>query len=114
MTAAALLDQARSRGLRLEARGDKLAVIPARLCPADFAALLREHKGELIGLLTPKAPPFELTDRHVIRPGDRIPRGLLPVLASWKALRVHPAWQHAEWPPIAPTLRWKASGTRGA
>ena len=33
-------------GLRLEPRGDKLAVIPAKRCPPEFAAELRQHKGE--------------------------------------------------------------------
>jgi hypothetical protein len=38
-------------GLRLEPRGDKLAVIPAKHCPPDFADVLRQHKGELLDLL---------------------------------------------------------------
>ena len=39
-----------------------------------------------------------LTERHVIRPGDAIPGRLLPVLATWKALRHHPAWAAVQWP----------------
>jgi hypothetical protein len=42
-------------GLRLEPRGDKLAVIPAKRCPPDFAAELRQHKGELLDFLEGQA-----------------------------------------------------------
>jgi hypothetical protein len=51
MTAAELCLQAAALGLRLEAAGDRLAVTPGRLCPADFAAELRQHKAELLALL---------------------------------------------------------------
>ena len=47
--------EATKRGLRLESRGHKLAVIPARLCPPDFADELRRHKAELLDLLQTKA-----------------------------------------------------------
>jgi len=43
--------EAKQRGLRLEIRGDKLAVIPATSCPPDFATLLRKHKRELLDWL---------------------------------------------------------------
>ena len=42
-------------GLRLEPRGDMLAVIPAKRCPPDFAAELRQHKGELLDFLKGQA-----------------------------------------------------------
>lgn len=42
-------------GLRLEPRGDKLAVIPANRCPPDFASELRQHKGELLDFLEGQA-----------------------------------------------------------
>ena len=42
----------------------------------------------------PQAPP----ERHTIRPGDVIPPALLPVLATWTALRQHPAWTGVQWP----------------
>ena len=48
MTTCELYSEATKRGLRLEPRGDKLAVIPANRCPPDFADVLREHKGELL------------------------------------------------------------------
>lgn len=48
MTITEIYSEAIKRGLRLESRGDKLAVIPARLCAPDFADLLRQHKGELL------------------------------------------------------------------
>ena len=51
MTARELYLEATRRGLRLEPAGDRLAVIPARLCPPDFAAVLRRHKGELLDWL---------------------------------------------------------------
>ena len=43
---------------------------------------------------------IELTERHTLRPGDAIPGRLLPVLATWKALRQHPAWAGVQWPKI--------------
>jgi hypothetical protein len=51
MTAPELYREAAQRGLRLEPRGDKLAVIPAKRCPPEFADVLRQHKGELLVLL---------------------------------------------------------------
>jgi hypothetical protein len=52
MTPAALLIEARRRGLRLEPRGDTLAVIPKRLLTPDFRDLLRAHKPALLAILT--------------------------------------------------------------
>jgi hypothetical protein len=43
--------EATRRGLRLEPRGDRLAVIPPKRCPPDFAAVLHQHKFELLDLL---------------------------------------------------------------
>ena len=48
MTAPELYEEALRRGLRLETRGNKLAVLPAKDCPSDFAALLSEHKCVLL------------------------------------------------------------------
>ena len=48
MTPPELCHEAARRGLRLEPRGDKLAVIPACRCPPEFADTLRAHKGELL------------------------------------------------------------------
>ena len=42
-------------GLRLESRGDKLAVIPAKRCPPEFADTLRQHKREILSLLEDQA-----------------------------------------------------------
>ena len=47
--------EAAKRGLRLEPRGDKLAVIPADQVPPDFADVLRRHKRELLDLLETKS-----------------------------------------------------------
>jgi len=55
MTAQTLINRATELGLRLESRGDKLAVIPAQSCPPDFAAELRQHKGELLNWLEAQA-----------------------------------------------------------
>lgn len=55
VSANTLLRQARRWGLRLEARGDKLAVVPARSCPPEFADLLRQHKAELLAMLDGRA-----------------------------------------------------------
>ncbi len=44
--------EARKRGLQLAPAGDKLAVMPKGACPTDFAAVLREHKGELLAWLS--------------------------------------------------------------
>src|SRR5437773_2570952 len=55
MTALQLYREATERGLRLEPRGDKLAVIPAQRCPPEFADALRQRKGELLSLLEAKA-----------------------------------------------------------
>jgi hypothetical protein len=51
MTAMELYREATRRGLRLEPRGDKLAVKPRESVTPDFAELLRQHKGELLAWL---------------------------------------------------------------
>ena len=53
MTALQLFDEAARRGLTLKPAGsDRLAVIPARLCPPEFADVLREHKVELLSVIS--------------------------------------------------------------
>ncbi len=47
-----LYHRAAALGLRLELRGDKLAVIPADRVPPEFANLLRQHKAELLAWLS--------------------------------------------------------------
>lgn len=51
---AELYERAVRLGLRLEPRGDNLAVIPAGRCPPDFADSLRQHKRALLDLLEAK------------------------------------------------------------
>ena len=52
MTASELFHEAARRGLTLKPAGsDILAVTPARLCPSEFAHILREHKPDLLALL---------------------------------------------------------------
>lgn len=65
---AELYHRATALGLRLEARGEKLAVIPADRVPPDFADTLREHKTELLNWLSHTScpgwgiiPPVNLT-----------------------------------------------------
>jgi hypothetical protein len=48
MSPAELCHEAARRGLRLESRADKLAVIPANRCTPEFADTLRAHKSELL------------------------------------------------------------------
>ena len=55
MTVHELYLEATKRGLRLEPVGDRLAVIPAKLCPPDFAEALRRHKGQLMNWLEARA-----------------------------------------------------------
>jgi hypothetical protein len=50
-----LCERAVRLGLRLESRGDKLAVIPANRCPPEFADTLRQHKHEILSLLEGQA-----------------------------------------------------------
>ncbi len=61
MTATDLCREATRLGLQLERRGDKLAVIPADLCPPEFADVLRQHKREILDLLEANAsqPPAD-------------------------------------------------------
>lgn len=57
-------------GLRLEPRGDRLAVIPANRCPPEFADVLRDHKAELLDWLQARAahlPPDCVPWLHVAR-----------------------------------------------
>jgi len=46
-----LCKHANRLGLKLEPKGDKLAVTPASRCPREFADTLRTHKGELLSWL---------------------------------------------------------------
>ncbi|MHB8521012.1 MAG: TubC N-terminal docking domain-related protein [Limisphaerales bacterium] len=62
--------EATRRGLRLEPRGEKLAVSPAGLCPPEFADILRQHKAELLAFLAGEAanlPPDQRPWLHVAR-----------------------------------------------
>jgi hypothetical protein len=51
MNATSLLDELRSRGVTLEARGDRLRFRPANAVPPDLVEQLRANKGEVIALL---------------------------------------------------------------
>jgi TubC N-terminal docking domain len=60
--------EAVSRGLRLEANGDKLRVCPPGACPPDFKAVLLEHKQELLEWLSspPSGPAFDLPGAEIL------------------------------------------------
>lgn len=70
MTPHDLYLEAARRGLRLEPRGDKLAVIPKGKCPPDFRDVLLAHKAALLEWLAApketwavgKYPPGEFDD----------------------------------------------------
>lgn len=47
-TTGELLNEAARLGLKLEAKGDRLSVVPARSCTPDFADVLRRHKRTLL------------------------------------------------------------------
>jgi hypothetical protein len=73
MTTQELYLEATKRGLRLQSVGDKLAVIPAKRCPPQFADVLRQHKRELLDLLetkdarlTPDCAPWLHVARQVL------------------------------------------------
>jgi hypothetical protein len=70
MTAMELYQEAIRRGLRLEPRGDKLAIYPKGKCPPEFADVLRQHKPELLSWLEGRAarlPEDEIPWLHVAR-----------------------------------------------
>jgi hypothetical protein len=70
MIANDLWNRAVALGLRLEPRGDRLAVIPGAHCPPDLAEALRRHKAELLTLLEAKAhnlPPDCAPWIHIAR-----------------------------------------------
>ena len=47
----AVLQDADVRGLKLEAHGEDLHVIPGERCPAEFGRVLKAHKPALLALL---------------------------------------------------------------
>jgi hypothetical protein len=65
MTARDLLIEAAERGLRIIPDGTNLRIRPGRLCPPDFASLLRVQKSELLALL---ANPNSLKRPEVVKP----------------------------------------------
>ena len=58
--AAAVLSQARAAGLRLWRDGDQIAIAPARLCPPDLVAQIREAKPAILDLLEAEAAHLSL------------------------------------------------------
>jgi hypothetical protein len=52
---AEVINEATRRGLRLERRGEFLAVRPKGACPPDFADVLRAHKAGILSLLEGRA-----------------------------------------------------------
>jgi hypothetical protein len=97
--------EARKRGLRLEAVGDKLAVMPKGQCPDEFKATLLEHKTALLAWLRGGAdywhdrqkPDLNLPDDFLrtCTAGNPFPRGrgFQPGLTSDKGGSAT-AWLH--------------------
>ena len=50
-----ILNDARKLGLRLQVEGERIAIAPARLCPPEMLAIIREHKTEIMFLLEARA-----------------------------------------------------------
>jgi len=46
-----ILTRAQRLGLHLEVEGERIAIAPARLCPPELLATIREHKPEVMSLL---------------------------------------------------------------
>lgn len=61
MTAAEIHDRALRQGLRLERRGDMLAIMPADRVSREFVEVLRQHKTELMEWLSqPTCPGWQV------------------------------------------------------
>jgi len=58
MTPEKIIEEARRRGLQLERRGDLLVVKPRNLITEDLRSAFRQHKQELIGLLSTRSEPL--------------------------------------------------------
>jgi hypothetical protein len=56
MTAATLFADLTSRGVEFELQGDRLRFRPTELVTADEVALIREHKAEIVELLSATTP----------------------------------------------------------
>ena len=70
MTAREIQQAATRQGLRLEPRGDMLAVMPKGKCPPDLLAAMRQHKAELLCWLEGQAAglrPGEIPWLYVAR-----------------------------------------------
>ena len=66
----AILTRAQRLGLRLQVEGERIAIAPARLCPPELLATIREHKPEVMSLLeaqTYHLPPDCAPWLHVAR-----------------------------------------------
>src|SRR6266511_3050769 len=57
MTVVELVEHAQAQGITLEAAGDRLRVTPAARLSPELRAALREHKAEVLALLTGPRPP---------------------------------------------------------
>jgi hypothetical protein len=63
LTPIEVLKQAAGHGLKLEAHGDDLHVIPSDRAPSDFVLLLKAHKPQLLTLLR---LPFVIVDSQIL------------------------------------------------
>ena len=104
MTPLALLDKARRHGLRLEPKGDRLAVTPADRVTPELRAELLAHKTALLAWLTsPPCPGWQAV------PPDNLP--LVPVepcptAAAREAVIAFLARQCGDWRNPGPLCAW--------
>ena len=84
MTLTKLLNRADHLGLTLEPRGGKLAVTPGNRCPPELVDSLREHKAEILALLSrPREPGW-----HVVPPDSLKLNESTPQPTPWEREQV--------------------------
>ena len=115
MNAAHLLKNARAAGLSLEIDGENLIVEADRDLPAELIAELREHKTELMAILSRRDPDAgsETTDTAV--PPDKLSDTAPRTLAPKTPLAPEPGGAEAAWWRrrfTISTIHWELSGKR--
>ena len=65
-----ILTRAQKLGLHLQVEGDRIGIAPARLCPPELLATIRQHKPEIVSLLEAESanlPPDCAPWLHIAR-----------------------------------------------
>ncbi len=112
MTATALLSELKSRGVILEAKGDKLAFWPRGKVTPDLKAEIIRYKAEILALLQSPPPDLTLADAYrrfwSLSESDPIEtfhaayleivtlEGQTPPEVAWQTLREAATTYHAE------------------